>query len=222
MVQAKGRKPKPPPRPPASPLHYVLRYSNISVMQLAVDQENHYAFDVVMGAAGDLAKKKTFPSLFQLHLGRLLPGNMHIIGVDDPQFHQDISTVDDFWEKRLREYLEKQKGWVAEDVHGFKSRLHFAQVQLDKPESVVALDRQLQELAEGRAKQHRVFYLALPPFLFAKAVANIRQSCWSQSGWNRVIVEKPFGKNGNEAAALSNSHGLRAREKNFIPRTWGF
>ena len=27
---------------------------------------------------------------------------------------QDVTNVADFWEKRLREYLEKQKGWVAE------------------------------------------------------------------------------------------------------------
>ncbi|CAE7201723.1 gspd-1, partial [Symbiodinium pilosum] len=129
MVHAKGRKPKPAPKPPDSPLHYVLRYSNISAMQLAVDKENHYSF-VVMGAAGDLAKKKTFPSLFQLHLGRLLPGNMKIVGVDDPKFHkeddrifqpessfpqlQDVTNVKDFWEKRLQEHLEKQRGWVTE------------------------------------------------------------------------------------------------------------
>ncbi|CAE7364490.1 pgl, partial [Symbiodinium necroappetens] len=62
MVHAKGRKPKPAPKPPDSPLHYVLRYSNISAMQLAVDRESHYSF-VVMGAAGDLAKKKHLDSL---------------------------------------------------------------------------------------------------------------------------------------------------------------
>lgn len=202
MVQAKGRKPKPQPKPPESPLHYVLRYSTISAMQLAVDKENHYAF-VVLGAAGDLAKKKTFPSLFQLHMGRLLPGNMHIIGVDNPQFHQDVKDVSDFWEKRLRGYLEKQKGWVAEDLESFKSRLHYIQMQLDQPDTVLALDRHLQALAEERPKQHRVFYLALPPFLFAKAVENLRERCWSKSGWNRVIVEKPFGKNGTQAAELT-------------------
>ncbi|CAE6914300.1 gsdA [Symbiodinium natans] len=204
MVHAKGRKPKPAPKPPDSPLHYVLRYSNISAMQLSLDKETHYSF-VVMGAAGDLAKKKTFPSLFQLHLGRLLPGSMKIIGVDDPKFHTDVTSVSDFWEKRLREYLEKQKGWVNEDVESFKQRLHFVHVQLDQPETMSALDRRLQELAEGRAKEHRVFYLALPPFLFAQAVEHLRERCWSKTGWNRVVVEKPFGKNGAEAAALSNS-----------------
>ncbi|CAE7211730.1 gsdA [Symbiodinium sp. CCMP2592] len=204
MVHAKGRKPKPAPKPPDSPLHYVLRYSNISAMQLAVDRESHYSF-VVMGAAGDLAKKKTFPSLFQLHLGRLLPGSMQIIGVDDPKFHQDVTNVSDFWDKRLREHLEKQKGWVNEDVENFKRRLHFIHVQLDQPETMSALDRRLRELAEGRPKEHRVFYLALPPFLFAQAVEHLRERCWSDTGWNRVVVEKPFGKNGGEAAALSSS-----------------
>ena len=55
---------------------------------------------------------------------------MKIVGVDDPKFHkeddrifqpessfpqlQDVTNVKDFWEKRLQEHLEKQRGWVTE------------------------------------------------------------------------------------------------------------
>eukprot|EP00439_Symbiodinium_sp_Y106_P033069 s5808_g3.t4 len=95
-----------------------------------------------------------------------------------------------------------------QDVENFKKRLHFIHVQLDQPETMSALDRRLRELAEGRPKEHRVFYLALPPFLFAQAVEHLRERCWSDTGWNRVVVEKPFGKNGGEAAALSSSPSL--------------
>lgn len=35
---------------------------------------------VVFGASGDLAKKKTYPALFQLYCAGLLPRNVQIIG----------------------------------------------------------------------------------------------------------------------------------------------
>lgn len=102
-------------------------------------------------------------------------------------------------------WLSQPAMYSMMDLESFKSRLHYIQMQLDQPDTVVALDRHLQALAEERPKQHRVFYLALPPFLFAKAVENLRERCWSKSGWNRVIVEKPFGKNGTQAAELTDS-----------------
>jgi len=204
MVQARGPSAKQVVAPPVSPLDYVLKYSNLSVMQLRVDRENHYSI-VVLGAAGDLAKKKTFPALFQLYLGRFLPANTSIIGVDDPKFHADIGGLDDFWEKRLRPYLEKEKGWVQEDLQAFRSHMDFVPVTTSQSETVQALDRRLRELSKERHKDNRVFYLALPSFLFAQAIGALRSGCWSESGFNRVIVEKPFGKNGVEARALSDS-----------------
>jgi len=202
MVQAKGRGTRQAPPPPPSPLDYVLKYSNISVMQLRVDTENSYAL-VVMGAGGDLARKKTFPSIFQLHLGRLLPANTSVIGCEDTSFHSDLGAMDDLWEKRLRSHLEKEKGWVPEDLQEFRERMDFAPVSYSDPSTLQALDRRIRERAEGHARDNRIFYLALPSFLFGKAVEQLRLHCWSETGSCRVIVEKPFGKNGEEARELS-------------------
>lgn len=202
MITSKTKKAKPVEPPPASPLAYVLKYSNVSVVQLRVDHENHHTL-VVLGAAGDLAKKKTFPAIFQLYLGRFLPANASVIGVDDPTFHTDIGGTDDFWEKRLRPYLEKEPGWAPQDLNAFRQFLHFVPLQLSKPESVQALDAKIRELAQGRTKDNRVFYLALPSFLFAGTVAALKTHCWSSTGFCRAIVEKPFGKNGKEAKVMS-------------------
>jgi len=204
MVQARGARSKPVEPPPASPLDYLLKYSNVSVVQLRIDHENHYSV-VVLGAAGDLAKKKTFPAIFQLHLGRFLPANASIIGVDDPTFHADITGTDEFWERRLLPFLEKEKDWASQDMQEFRKRMHFCPVSLSSEETVVALHKYLEELAKGRAKDNRVFYLALPSFLFGRTIAALKTHCWSSTGFCRVIVEKPFGKNGKEAKELSES-----------------
>jgi len=203
MVHAKGRKAVQPEPPPASPLDYILKYSNVSVVQLKIDKETHCSL-VVLGAAGDLAKKKTFPSIYQLLLGRFLPVSSAVIGVDDPTFHPDVPDADAFWERRLRPYLEKEKA-TAEDLQEFRGRLSFVPVRMSDAEMVQALDRHIRGLCQGRTKDNRVFYLALPSFLFASTVRALKTHCWSSTGFCRVIVEKPFGKNGVEAKELSDS-----------------
>ena len=52
-----------------------MTYNRITIIQLEVDRANHMTF-ILLGAAGDLAAKKTFPSLFKLYLGHYLPHNL--------------------------------------------------------------------------------------------------------------------------------------------------
>lgn len=52
---------------------------------------------------------------------------------------------------------------------------------------------ELENTSRGATVAHRVFYLALPPSVFQSVSACLRPECWSARGWNRVIVEKPFG-----------------------------
>jgi len=185
---------------PASPLGYVLTHGRVTVVQLKVDQVNQYAV-VVLGAAGDLAGKKTFVSLFHLHMSRCLPTHLSVIGCDDPAFHADVKDTDSLWDNRLKKHLETEGG--ADDLREFRSRLSFAPLNIKSSDDWRALDMHIKELAKGWTKDNRMFYLALPSFLFGTAVQHIRQECWSETGFDRVIVEKPFGRNLEEAKALS-------------------
>lgn len=59
-----------------------------------VGDDSHHVSIVVLGGSGDLAKKKTFPTLFALHCLGLLPKNYHIWGysrtkMDDAEFRKD-------------------------------------------------------------------------------------------------------------------------------------
>ena len=42
--------------------------------------------------------------------------------------------------------------------------------------------------------RNRVFYMALPPSVFTVVSKGLKKNCYSSEGQNRVIVEKPFGK----------------------------
>lgn len=200
---------------PDSPLGYVLTHGHVTVVQLKVDQETAYAF-IVLGAAGDLAKKKTFVSLFHLHLARCLPTTLSIIGCDDPAFHADITDTNALWEKRLKEYLEAETDKSQQDLADFRSRLSFMPVRYNEPETWRALDQQIRDLAKGRRRDNRVYYLALPSFLFGVAVQQIREHVWSKTGFGHVIVEKPFGRNQVEAQALSGELSRYLEETNIF------
>lgn len=47
-----------------------------------------------------------------------------------------------------------------------------------------------------------MFYLALPPSVFEDVTLHIRKQCWS-GGINRVIIEKPFGRDSATSEVLS-------------------
>ena len=52
---------------------------------------------------------------------------------------------------------------------------------------------------------NRLFYLSIPPNIFVDAVKCASSSASSVNGWTRVIVEKPFGRDSETSAALTNS-----------------
>eukprot|EP00928_Gymnodinium_smaydae_P010906 TRINITY_DN14109_c0_g2_i1.p1 TRINITY_DN14109_c0_g2~~TRINITY_DN14109_c0_g2_i1.p1 ORF type:complete len:831 (-),score=147.34 TRINITY_DN14109_c0_g2_i1:103-2595(-) len=197
--------------PAETPLDYIMKYKHITVVQLAMDNEHHHSI-IVLGAAGDLAKKKTFPSLFQLQLGQHLPESSRIIACDDPDFHKDVQTAEDFWEKRILPYLEQEEGWKRRDLRDFRNRIDFMPVRLSEPGTMRAVDARIKELAQGRGTDNRICYLALPSSLFAVAVQRLREDCFPEGGFCRVIIEKPFGKNLFEAKQLADQLGRHLDE----------
>jgi glucose-6-phosphate 1-dehydrogenase len=67
------------------------------------------------------------------------------------------------------------------------------------------LNQEMSNLEEKMSKVHnRLFYLALPPSVFESVTTSLKSTCMSTTGWSRVIVEKPFGKDSESSAKLSN------------------
>ena len=59
--------------------------------------------------------------------------------------------------------------------------------------------------SQGGRLSNRLFYLSIPPNIFVDAVKCASSSASSVSGWTRVIVEKPFGRDSKTSAALTKS-----------------
>ncbi|CAE8660804.1 unnamed protein product, partial [Polarella glacialis] len=118
---------------------------------------------------------------------------------------------DALFTKNLLPYLQKEGGKPG-DLRDFQECFSFVPVSLDKPDSMRELHKVLKEKAKG-LRDNRIFYLALPPFLFQHAVKLIMEECNSEpGGYVRVIVEKPFGNDLESAQKLAGQISAHLKE----------
>lgn len=151
---------------------------------------------VILGASGDLAKKKIYPTIWWLFRDRLLPDNTKIVG-----YARSRLNTDDVRQK-CHQYM-KVRDADKEVYELFWRANSFVSGSYDDSAAFRQLDGALSQL-EQCDDANRLFYLALPPSVFAPVTENIRHTCMSKRGWSRVIVEKPFGRDAASSAALSN------------------
>eukprot|EP00164_Ancoracysta_twista_P002334 GFYU01003085.1.p1 GENE.GFYU01003085.1~~GFYU01003085.1.p1 ORF type:complete len:527 (-),score=177.37 GFYU01003085.1:203-1783(-) len=147
---------------------------------------------VVFGASGDLAKKKTYPALFELFVKNFLPKKTKIIGYA----RKEIDL-----EKNVRQYLKGNES----DIDAFFKICSYTSGQYDVGADYENLDSKIAD-AESASKLkegNRLFYLALPPVVFADAAKGIKENCYGKSGWNRLVVEKPFGHDADSSEKLA-------------------
>ena len=48
-------------------------------------------------------------------------------------------------------------------------------------------------LPQGRGKANRIFYLSVPQEALLDVASCLASNAQTQKGWNRIIIEKPFG-----------------------------
>lgn len=153
----------------------------------------------MLGASGDLAKKKTFPALFGLFKNGFLPGNTRIVGYARTKMDHD-QFLD-----RVTHYI-KSKG-VEDKLEEFKKILSYVTGQYDQDESFIHLDKVIRNCEEERkievGKRHRVFYMALPPSVFIPVAKGLKKNTYAKEGLNRIVVEKPFGEDSESSAHLA-------------------
>jgi glucose-6-phosphate 1-dehydrogenase len=143
---------------------------------------------VVIGATGDLAKRKLMPALYNLHAEQLLPASGDIVGaapvdLDDERFRQ-------FAHDAIANF---SRTGIDESIFGaFARRLHF--VPLPKDGSLAAVRKLLKH-------KRRLVYLAVPPSAFADLLAAIRDSRLADG--TSIVIEKPFGRDLPSARALN-------------------
>jgi glucose-6-phosphate 1-dehydrogenase len=155
---------------------------------------------VLFGAAGDLAKRKLMPALFNLAKVKLLPANFAIIGVS-----VDDLSPDDF-RTQVTSFLQPGAG-DAETLGWFKQRLSYERGDFGDDNTFTKLRERLAAIdAEQHTEGNYLFYLATAPKFFSAIVQQLGKCGLSRQEngqWRRVVIEKPFGHDLDSANALN-------------------
>lgn len=189
------------------------------------------AFFVVFGATGDLAKRKIFPSLFDLHMEKTLPQRLVMLGfarrdLDDGAFRADMR------EGCARH--SRHKGFSDADWASFSSRIFYLASDVSDPAgyarlaSLIGGGEKLAGLGQDFAlPRNALFYLAVGPEHFGliadrlgeaglgsgRRGAGARRGQKPREGWRRLVVEKPYGRDEASAGALT-----EVLQRNFSER----
>jgi glucose-6-phosphate 1-dehydrogenase len=143
---------------------------------------------VVFGISGDLAKKMTFRALYRLEeRGKL---DCPIVGV----------AIDDWDDEKLREHAREAIGESVGDPDGdvfdrLAARLSYVQGDYADDGTFEKVGK-----AIGDAQQP-VFYLEIPPSLFATVVKGLGKAGLTENA--HVVIEKPFGHDLESARKLN-------------------
>jgi glucose-6-phosphate 1-dehydrogenase len=163
---------------------------------------------VILGASGDLAKRKLLPALYDLDTcgSRMLPEHYNVLGLARRQLSPEE------FRKEARAGIEKfSRFGLKEDCwKRFESRLDYLS-GLDKPDGFKKLRERLEKIEKEQGRPpNRIYYLSIPPETVIASVEGLDEAGLilpprNAEGFTRVVVEKPIGHDLQSALAINHS-----------------
>jgi glucose-6-phosphate 1-dehydrogenase len=142
----------------------------------------------IFGISGDLAKKMTFRALYRMQVAETL--KIPVVGV----------ALDDWDDEALRKHAREAVEATVKDPDGAALEAMLARLSYVQGDYSDAATFERVKTALGDAKQP-VFYLEIPPFLFATVVKGLGAAGMVEHA--HVVIEKPFGHDLESARALN-------------------
>ncbi|XP_027349747.1 inactive glucose-6-phosphate 1-dehydrogenase 4, chloroplastic isoform X2 [Abrus precatorius] len=166
----------------------ILRVSDDKVTSMDVNRAPSLCIAVI-GATGELARRKIFPALFALYYSGFLPENVHIFGYS----RKNITDEDlrSFIASTLTCRVDHQQN-CEDKLDAFLGRTYYINGGYDNKYGMSMLNARMQQF-EGQSKTNRIFYLSVPQEALLDVASCLASSAQTQKGWNRIIIEKPFG-----------------------------
>ncbi|MDX8364336.1 glucose-6-phosphate dehydrogenase [Cytobacillus sp. IB215665] len=150
--------------------------------------EKPKAIIIIFGATGDLAKRKLYPSIYNLFKEKKMSNDFAVVGVarrplSNEEFRNDVKTsIED---SNIQEL----------DNDDFTSHFYYHPFDVTNSSSY----EQLKELVDTLDTKYntvgnRMFYLAMAPEFFGTIASFLKsEGLTNTQGWSRLVIEKPFG-----------------------------
>ena len=180
--------------------------------RLAAGDSQHVALEpitiVIFGGGGDLAHRKLLPALYNLHLDGLLPPRYAIVGVSRTETSDDAYRA--FAKDGITQFSRRpvdEQSWST-----FAPSIFAATASIDDEHRFAPLGARLDIIEHERdLPGNRIYYLAIPPTLFATTVRQLDRSrmvprqAADQRPFARLIVEKPLGRDLESARTINDA-----------------
>ncbi|HEX8680777.1 MAG TPA: glucose-6-phosphate dehydrogenase [Ardenticatenaceae bacterium] len=160
------------------------------------------AIIVIFGATGDLTERKLMPALFRLAQQRQLPQNFAIMGFARREWN------DEEYRNYLTETVCEHLGddFEKDAWESFVQRVFLDPGEFGEAAAYQELARKLEKVDEQFSTEGNIlYYLAAPPEWFPKIADQLEDAGLvnRERGWQRLIVEKPFGRDLQTARDLN-------------------
>jgi len=159
----------------------------------------------IFGITGDLSRRKLLPSIFHLFRHGLLPEHIEFIGLaieekTTEEFHALIADS-------LRTFVD---GTVEEnELTQFVSLFSYLQSDITKRDAYDVFQKRMHDSDKKCDAPHQsIFYLAVAPHFFIPIIEHLDAShltgpCPEYDVKAKIVIEKPFGRDVESAAALN-------------------
>ena len=152
----------------------------------------------IFGASGDLAKRKLYPSLFRLYKSGNLSEHFAVIGTARRPWSKA------YFESIVVESIENLAE-SNEEAWEFASHFYYQSHDVNDKEHYIELKKLQNQLNEQyQADHNKLFFLSMAPEFFGLIAKHLKsEQIVDGQGFERLIVEKPFGTNLETAAKLN-------------------
>ncbi|MEO6939376.1 MAG: glucose-6-phosphate dehydrogenase [Candidatus Kapaibacterium sp.] len=165
---------------------------------------------IIFGAGGDLTQRKLIPALYNTFRKGSLPKDISILGVsrealDDASFRANLKSA--AIQNLPNEFTEES--WSA-----FEQLLSYQKSDFTKAEDYGLLEQRL--TGAGQPAGNRIYYLATATRFFCEIVSQLGDLKMltesPDTGYRRIIIEKPFGSDLSSAKELTKRLHTDAKE----------
>ena len=155
----------------------------------------------IFGSTGHLSRTKLLPALYHLEAEGRLPEGLSIVCVGRRPWN------DETWRKEVSRWLEERVGvqLEADVLARFLAKVHYFLGDIGEVKTFASLREYLE--SNPKFPANYVFYLSLPPAEYKTVSHRLAANHLNkqESGWRRLVIEKPFGYDLEDAEALDRS-----------------
>jgi glucose-6-phosphate 1-dehydrogenase len=165
---------------------------------------------VIFGASGDLSQLKLIPAIYELCRERLVTDKFVLVGYARSTEKKDGTPLNDAQYRKdcydaIKKHARRQP--IDESVwKRMEPNIYYIHGAYDSPDDHAKLAARLAELDKSHdTGGNRMFYVSTPPEVFEGIINCLGKRIQTEkpTGFQRIIIEKPFGRDFQSAQHLN-------------------